>query len=66
VTESLFAADLSSSNVKAVALSRTPENVSENYDINSETACTTSAADHIDMLFPFFLFVIVGFRLLFG
>jgi len=51
VTESLFAAEVSSSNVKAVALSRTPENVGENHDISSEAAFTTRVAGHIDMSF---------------
>jgi len=55
LSRSLFAAELSAelsnSNVKAVALTRTPENVDENYDISFEAAPTPSEAGHIDMLF---------------
>jgi len=40
-TESLFLAKLSSSNVKAVALIRAPENECENQDISLETTFNT-------------------------
>jgi len=51
VTQSLFPAKLSSSNVKAVALTGTPENESENQDISLETTFTLSLAGHIDIFF---------------
>jgi len=49
VTESLFLAKLSSSNAKAVALTRAPENGGDNQDINLETTYTLILAGHIDM-----------------
>ena len=63
----LFSAKLSSSNVKAVALTRAPETEGENQDISVETTFTVNVTDRIDMLFfPVFLFVIFGFCLLSG
>jgi len=46
-----FSAKLSSSNVKAVVLTRAPENVGGNHDISFEALFTLSVAGHIDMLF---------------
>jgi len=47
-----FSAKLSSSNVKAVVLTRAPENVGGNHDIQSFQALfTLSVSGHIDMLF---------------
>jgi len=48
---SLFLAKLSSSNVKAVALTREPENEGENQDISLEAIFTLSMAGYIDMFF---------------
>jgi len=46
-----FSAKLSSSNVKAVVLTRAPKNVGGNHDISFEALFTLSVAGHIDMLF---------------
>ena len=46
-----FSARLVSSNVKTVALTRTPENVGENRDISFEAPFTLRLAGHIDILF---------------
>jgi len=46
-----FQQSFSSSNVKAVAFARAPENVGENNDISFEVPFTLSLAGHIDMLF---------------
>jgi len=46
-----FLAKLSSSNVKAVVLTRAPENVGGTHDISFEALFTLSVAGHIDMLF---------------
>ena len=46
-----FQESFSSSNVKAVALTRAPENVGENNDISFETPFTLSLDGHIDVLF---------------
>jgi len=46
-----FPAKLSSSSVKAVALTRAPENVGRNNDVSFEAPFTLRLAGHIDMLF---------------
>jgi len=62
----LFPERFSSSNFKAVALTRAPENEGENQEISLETTFTISLADHINnVIFAVFLFVNSGFCLLF-
>jgi len=51
VTESLFPAKLSSISVKALALTRAPENEGENQDISLETTFTLSLAGHMTCFF---------------
>jgi len=46
-----FPAKLLSSNVETVALTRAPENVGENHDINFEACFTFRLTVYIDMLF---------------
>jgi len=46
-----FSAKFSSSNVKAVVLTRPPETVGGNHDISFEALFKLSVAGHIDMLF---------------
>jgi len=46
-----FPANLSSSNVKAVVLTRAPETVGGNHDLSFKALFTLSMAGHIDMLF---------------
>jgi len=50
-TESVFLSKLSRSKVKAVALTRAPENEGENQDMSLETTFTLSLAGHIDIFF---------------
>jgi len=50
-----FNAKLSSSNMKAVALTSAPENEGENQDISLETTSTLSLAGHIN-IFSFWCF----------
>jgi len=50
-TETLFPVELSSSNIEAVVLTRTPEIVAENHDISFEAHFTLSLAGHTEMLF---------------
>jgi len=63
-----FLAKLSSSSVKAVVLTRAPENVGEHHDISFEAPFTLSLTGHIDMdvIFLAFLFAISGLCLLSG
>jgi len=46
-----FPANLLSTNVKTVALTRAPENVDENHDISFEPPFTLRLAGHMDTLF---------------
>jgi len=62
--ESFFLAKLPSSNVKAVALTRAPENEGENQDISLETTFTLSLAGHIDMFFSGVFACNIGFLLI--
>jgi len=55
-----------SSNVKTVALTRAPENVSENHDICFDAPFTFRLAGQMICYFSGVLFVIFGFCLLFG
>jgi len=61
-----FSAKLSSSNLKAVALTRAPENVGGNHNICFDAPFTLSLAGHTDMLFFRCFCCISGFLLLFG
>jgi len=56
----LFPRNLSNSNVKAVALTREPENVDDIEHISLETTFTINQAGRIDMFFFRSFFVISG------